>query len=265
MVIIFGLGFTGIRLARRLLARKVETSAVVRNADRFRDLEAAGLRLFDLERVVEAPPAPPEGAIIALLIPPLVDLENTRIRQCIGKSKPRRIVYVSSTGVYGAETEINEESVATPDDARGFRRIEEERWVSGGPWSSLILRAAAIYGPGRGVQAALRQGRVPRGSDSSVVSRVHVDDLAGMVDAGLFSAVAGAWPVADEEPSPTAEIVRWCLERQGMKSPGDFAPSGSMRGRRVDGRKIREILGVELKYPSWKSGVPASLTEENTG
>ena len=33
-------------------------------------------------------------------------------------------------------------------------------------------------------------------------------------------------------------------------------------GRKVDGSKIREMLKVELQYPSWKTGIQASLAEE---
>jgi nucleoside-diphosphate-sugar epimerase len=174
-------------------------------------------------------------------------------------------VYVSSTGVYGARKEVDAASPAHPSDERGIRRADEEQWISRGPWRSLILRAAAIYGPGRGVHAAVREGRVPRGSDSGVVSRIHVDDLAAIIDAGLFSGVSGAWPVADDEPCTTAEIIHWCLTAGGMGQRADFqtpaTPSVAIAGRRVDGRKIREILGVELTYPSWRTGIPASLAE----
>lgn len=267
MVIVAGLGFTGTRLARGLLERGVETWAPVRGVVRFGNLAEAGLRLVEVAGIIEERASVPEGASMALLIPPLPDAENDKLRAWIRRSKPRRIVYVSSTGVYGDQTDVDAATPARPNDERGVRRIEEERWVSGGPWSNLILRSAAIYGPGRGVHAAVREGRIPRGADSALVSRVHVDDLAAIIEAGLFSNISGAWPVADEEACPTQEIVRWCFDVAGMKPPagGAIATAPPLtQGRKIDGRRVREILGVSLKYPSWRSGVAASLREEQS-
>ena len=150
-----------------------------------------------------------------------------------------------------------------PNDERGRLRLAEEQWISSGPWTSLVLRAAAIYGPGRGVHTALRQGKAPRGTGSGVVSRIHVEDLAALIEAGIFSDVEGAWPVADDEPCSTAEIAEWLAEIEGIKR-NDSASTVYTHGRRVDGRKIRELLAIELVYRSWRTGIPASIDEENS-
>jgi nucleoside-diphosphate-sugar epimerase len=261
MVLILGLGFTGERLARRLLRRGIPVSAAVRGIDRFRDLAHQGLQLSEL--MLERPEIAllPRNAIIAILIPPVPGLRTT-----VEKLAPKRVIYVSSTGVYGDQADVNAETLPKPNDERGRRRVEEERWVASGPWTSLILRAAGIYGPGRGVHAALREGKLLRSLDSGIVSRIHVDDLAAIIEAGIFSNAEGAWPVADDMPCATAEIVSWCakflkLERGTCSGPG--IPR-SIVGRIVDGRKIREMLQVKLKYPSWQAGIEASLAEENT-
>lgn len=268
MAIIFGLGFTGERLAQRLLTRGVDVFAPVRGVERFPGLANAGLRLCKLnllESCLESPVDQlPSGARIALLIPPLSETENARLRNLTASLAPARIVYVSSTGVYGDQTAVDADTPVAPNDERGKRRMEEERWIASGPWSSLILRAAAIYGPGRGVHAAVRDGRVPRGADSGVTSRIHVDDLAAIVEAGLFSELGGTWPIADEEPCASADITRWYLERSHLMPPErtDTGTGLKFQGRRVDGQKIREMLGVELRYPTWRTGVPASIQEE---
>jgi nucleoside-diphosphate-sugar epimerase len=249
MVIVLGLGFTGQRLARRLLQEGVPVCAAVRGVERFRELADAGLTLFEL--APDKASVLPKNAILAHLIPPVASL-----RPFITELKPRRIVYVSSTGVYGDQVDINEATSPNPNDERGRLRLEEEHWIDAGPWTSLILRAAAIYGPGRGVHVALREGRVPRGGGSGVVSRIHVDDLAAMMHAGLFSVIQGAWPVADDDPCSTAEIAASMQQNSASYSEITIA------GRKVDGTKIREKLGIELTYPSWRNGIPASLEEE---
>lgn len=254
MVIVLGLGFTGQRLARRLLREGIPVCAAVRGVDRFRQLADAGLALSEFDDAGTFP----KNALLAHMIPPVPAIEPF-IRQL----EPRRIVYVSSTGVYGDQVDVHAETRADPSDERGRLRVEEERWIAAGPWTSLILRAAAIYGPGRGVHVALREGRAPRGGGSGIVSRIHVDDLVAIVHAGLFSDVEGAWPVGDDDPCSTAEIAAWCAEvwQTKMWNSSEIATTG----RRVDGTAIREKLGIELKHHSWRTGIPASLAAEDAG
>ncbi|MGA2716341.1 MAG: hypothetical protein ABSG41_24870 [Bryobacteraceae bacterium] len=260
MVIILGLGFTGQRLARRLLWEGVQTYAAVRNVERFQKLADAGLALSELKLDSPDLPALPKQAIVVHLIPPLIEPENTGLQAIIQELAPRRIVYISSTGVYGDQVDVDAKTPVKPNDERGRRRLEEERWVM--RWPSLILRAAAIYGPGRGVHAAIREGKMPRSAGSGIVSRIHVEDLAAIVQAGIFSDLEGAWPVADDEPCSSAEIAEWCSKLFKMKEVPPSVSDSATVGRRVDGTEIREKLGIELTYPSWRTGIPASLAEE---
>jgi nucleoside-diphosphate-sugar epimerase len=266
MVIILGLGFTGERLARRLLRRGLDVAAAVRGVDRFRELAAKGLHVTDLRLDRPEVMPLPRNSIMAISIPPLPEQENTNLRKTIQGLAPRRVIYVSSTGVYGDQIHVDERTAAAPNDARGRLRLEEERWIASGPWTSLILRAAGIYGPGRGVHAALREGKLPRSAGSGIVSRIHVEDLAAIVEAGMLSELTGTWPVADDLPCSSAEIAAWCAELLGLGPVTDNEKPASIpvAGRRVDGRKIREMLGIELQYPSWKAGIAASLLEEKT-
>jgi nucleoside-diphosphate-sugar epimerase len=260
MVIILGLGFTGTRLAGRLLRRGTHVSAPVRDIHRFRELAHAGLQLVELAGTI----ALPRNSILAHLIPPLPEPANSALRDAILQLAPKRVVYVSSTGIYGDQIDVDSDTPAEPNDDRGQLRLEEERWIVSGQWTSLILRSAAIYGPGRGVHAALREGKLPRSAGTGIVSRIHVEDLAAIVEAGIFSDVRGAWPVADDAPCSSAEIARWCANHLQLEAVSEYENSGRpVTGRNVDGRKIREILGAKLKYSSWRTGIAASITEEN--
>lgn len=110
----------------------------------------------------------------------------------------------------------------------------------------------------------MQEGKWKIGGDgSNFVSRIHVDDLATHALAALTSDVTGAWPVADEEPCTTIEITRFCCDLLGLPIPESVA-SGSLdetrrTDRRVDGRAIRARLGITLEYPSYRTGIPASL------
>ena len=234
-----------------------EVFAVVRSAERFRHLQAIGLNLLPWSADA------PAGGLLCHSIPPLPEVENAAIREKIELLAPRRVVYISSTGVYGEATQVRAETRAEPNDERGRRRIREERWLASGNWSSLILRAAAIYGPGRGVHRAIREGRPPRSSAAQVVSRIHVDDLAALAEVGLFSDLSGAWPVADELPCASAEIASWLTRLLGWPASAGEPGNITTSGRRVDGRAIRGMLGVALAYPTWQAGILASLAEEH--
>jgi nucleoside-diphosphate-sugar epimerase len=262
-VVILGLGFTTQRLARLLLERRVPVHAAVRDAGRYSELRNLGAKI----RALSAAELP-KNATIVHSIPPLPEPEKSALRKLIREITPRRIVYISSTGIYGAATEVDEETPEVPNDEKGRARADEEQWIEAreNPWSSLILRSAAIYGPGRGIHVRLREGRLkdgemPRGAHS-IVSRIHVDDLVALLDAAIDSTLYGAWPVADECPASSEEVAIWCAREMKLKAP-EFPPAGIQgSGRRVNGGKIRELLGVALKYPTYRAGIAASLREE---
>jgi nucleoside-diphosphate-sugar epimerase len=129
-----------------------------------------------------------------------------------------------------------------------------------------VLRPAAIYGPDRGVHVSIREGRFRLAGDgANFVSRIHVHDLAAHVDAALWSGVSGAWPVADDEPCTSREIAAFCSTLLGVPMPSGAEPSElhhtRQANRRVDGSAIRKLLGLRLRYPTWREGIQASLQQ----
>lgn len=175
-----------------------------------------------------------------------------------------RVVYLSTTGVYGDAHFVDDTTAPAPSTERTQARLAAERMVQAGPWSSCVLRPAAIYGPGRGAHESIRAGKWRiAGDGSAYTSRIHVDDLASIAAAALMSDITGAWPVADDEPSTNLEITQFCCNLLGVPlSPSaDAAALDETRraDRRVDGRAIRRALGVALKYPSYKTGIPAAF------
>jgi nucleoside-diphosphate-sugar epimerase len=250
--ILLGLGFTTRRLALRLLCRGMSAYAVVRDPGRFAALESLGLHLDK----------PPRRATLIHTIPPLAGDENREMRRRIRELAPKRVIYISSTSVYGVTAVVDETTPALPADDKGRRRIEEEEWLSDGPWETMIVRAAAIYGPGRGIHVRVRDGRLPRTEPGGITSRIHADDLAAVLEAAALSPLTGAWPLADDYPCPTAEIAAWCggILRKELAPP--WRDAVSVAGRKVDGRKVRELVGVDLVYPEYQSGILASLARE---
>jgi nucleoside-diphosphate-sugar epimerase len=94
-----------------------------------------------------------------------------------------------------------------------------------------------------------------------VISRIHVDDLADHLIAGLNCTLTGAFPIADEEPCPSIDVA--VLTAQLLNLPVPAASSmPPAAGRRVDGSAYRHALGLTLRYPSYRQGIPACLAAE---
>jgi nucleoside-diphosphate-sugar epimerase len=185
------------------------------------------------------------------------------IANALRKKPPVRVVYLSTTSVYGDAKVVDE---TTPPAHEG-PRFQEEQAVLDGPWSALVLRPAAIYGPGRGIHASMRAGKYRLVEDgANFVSRIHVGDLAAHAVFALLSDLTGAYPVADEAPCTSREIAEFCAKLLGMPVPASMPREevGETRraDRRVDGSAIRRALGLRLQYPSYREGVPACLEAE---
>lgn len=270
-ILILGCGFTGTRIARSLVATGHQVTVASRHPESIPVPGAARLYL-DLARpetLRQLRLVVPQGALVLHSIPPGdVPASTTDSTAALMNAivQARRVVYLSTTGVYGSQQMVDECTSPDPSSARARGRLAVERAVLEAP-NSLVLRPAAIYGPGRGIHAALRAGTFRLwGEGQNFVSRIHVDDLSAHCIAGLFSEVTGAWPVADEEPCTSREIAEFCAGLLGVPLPPSAAPQELTEtrhaDRRVDGCAIRRALGIQLRYPSYRTGVPACIAEE---
>ena len=266
--VILGCGYTGRRVAARLAARGIRVTATTRHPEALAIPGVTTIRFDALESLspldcVEA------GASVVYSIPGLSPEPIRDIVVALG-NRPSRVIYLSTTGVYGAETEVDEHTRAAPNNHEGEARLEAERAIVSGPWSSLVLRPAAIYGPDRGVHVRMVKGTFRLGGDgSNYVSRIHVHDLAAHVEAALFSNAEGAWPVADECPATSREVAQYCSELLNVPMPESVAaeelPTARRSNRRVNGSCIRRLLGISLEYPSYREGILAAVTNAEGG
>lgn len=247
--LILGAGFTGSRVAARLQARGLGVTAIRRAQIDFTQPGSTEL----LERIAEP------GCILLHSVPSLDNNADAALLAGL-QGKAERVVYLSTTGVYGDAHVVDEHTPRAPRNPREQARAQTEQAVEAGPWASLILRPAAIYGPGRGVHVSMAEGRYTLlGDGSNFISRIHVDDLAAVAEAALLSSLTGAYPVADEHPCPAREVAEYCSTTFGLPMPvsasaGDV-PSTRRNNRRVDGSAVFRLLGVALQYPSYREGM----------
>ncbi len=275
-VLILGCGYTGRRVALEMLSRDARVIATATDDSKLQELRAAGadarrVDVFEPKTLEELGGEVPQGTSVLLSVPLLREEgklfdPTPQLLEALG-DRPARVIYLSTTGVYGKTREVDETTAAAPVTERQRLRVKAEKQVAAGPWSSLILRPAAIYGPGRGVHVALREGRFRLvGDGGNWVSRIHVDDLARHVVAAFGSPLTGAFPVADECPCRSHEIAEFCSKLLDLPMPPSATESDvdetRRSDRRVDGGAVRQALGVRLRHPSYRSGIPASLAAQ---
>lgn len=270
-VVILGCGYTGSRVAVFAAGRGAVVFAAGRS---FRHLPLhAGIRRLQVDLAQSdnlaalARELPAEYLLLHSI--PVLDGPRELTSQILGAlaGRARRIVYLSTTAVYGQQHEVDETTPPAPCTEEARLRLEAERQVLSSGRSSIVLRPAAIYGPGRGVHVSIPAGRFRMAGDGSAwVSRIHVEDLAALVDAALFSHVGGAWPVADEEPARQRDIAAFVCRLLGCPMPASAPPDQLHRtlraDRRVDGRAVFRAHGLRLRYPSYRTGIPACLAAE---
>ncbi len=189
--------------------------------------------------------------------------------------------YLSTTGPYGDRggAWVDETSEVRPTTKRGSKRLDaENQWLSllhahGVPIH--IFRSAGIYGPGRSAFDSLRSGFARRiDKPGHAFSRIHVEDLVQVLIASMLSPKAGEiYNICDDKPALSHEVIDYACKLLGIESPPlipfeevDLAPihrSFYADNKRVRNDKIKNNLGIKLKYPSYKEGLQACLDAEN--
>ena len=296
-VLILGCGYTGRRLARRLVDAGHEVTGTARSPEGLDAVESTGARplrldVADPESVAGLQSAAPEACFYS--IPPL-DSEASgdgsdgsatpgidRVMETLARAPLECFVYISSTSVYGDRGGewVDESTVPEPDSPTGRARLAAERSVLRHGWvhdaRPRIVRPAGIYGPGRTLRRRLEE----RGYHlieglNPVSNRIHVDDLAAILEAvwkrGANNRVYNA---CDDEPHPSADYARFTAGLLGIEEIptltaeearehySESALARKLGSKRVSNRRVRQELEVELSYPTYREGVPAALREE---
>jgi nucleoside-diphosphate-sugar epimerase len=184
--------------------------------------------------------------------------------------------YLSTTGVYGDHQGawVDETTPLTPNSDRGRQRVIAERqWLATG-LPVHIFRLAGIYGPGRGPFEKVRDGTARRIiKPGQVFGRIHVDDIAQVLAASIQHPNPGAaYNVCDDNPCPPEEVIAHAARLLGLPDPpmvrfedadlGPMARSFYSESKRTRNSRIKDDLGVRLRYPDYPAGLAALLRDE---
>ncbi len=274
----FGFGYTASFLAKILLADGWRVSGTCRTSEKCESLRPMGItghifddglpltNIWDLDSVthilISIPPGKDGDIILQNHLDDLLALKNLKW-----------VGYLSTTGVYGDHDGawVDEATPVKPYNDRTLWRVEsEKKWLATG-LPVHVFRLSGIYGPGRSAIESLQEGTARRiDKAGQVFSRIHVEDICQTLIASInkpdpFS----IYNVADDEPCPQADVIEYAANLIGVPVPplvkfeeADLSPmarSFYAANRRVSNRKIKEKLGMELRYPDYRLGIASLL------
>jgi nucleoside-diphosphate-sugar epimerase len=285
-LLIVGCGDVGMRLIP-LLRSRFRVFALTSQSERLSELRSAGVipilgnldspqSLYRLKALADI--------VVHLAPPPMQGSLDQRTRNLVA-ILPRhgRLVYVSTTGVYGdcKGAFFDETRPVAPVNARAERRVDAERvlrrWARHHEGKLSILRVPGIYAADRLPLERLRQGTPALlDSDDVYTNHIHADDLAKIIALALFRAqplrvyhtvddsalkmgdyfdqVATAFKLPLPPRVPRAEL---------SKQVSPMLLSFMSESRRLSNERMKTELGVRLRWPA-VSDLLASLQSPPT-
>ena len=171
---------------------------------------------------------------------------------------------------------MDETRPVAPQTVRALRRVDAERalfaWGEHSAVAVVVLRVPGIYAAGRLPLAQLKRASpVLRPEDDVYTNHIHADDLAGVCLAALERGGAGrAYNASDDSEMKMGDYFDLVADRARLPRPPRVARAAAEAGaiaegllsfmresRRLANTRMKAELGVRLRYPSVREGVPA--------
>ncbi len=286
-VFIIGCGYVGQRLAQHYLAHNASVSALSHTPKHQASLRSAGLQVFagDLDQPDTLPVLPLRHALLFYLAPPPSQGQtDPRLQGFLdtlsSDNLPSKCVLISTTSVYGdcQGAWIDETQALNPQVDRARRRVDAEqclrRWATAHHVEFVILRVPGIYGVGRLPRRRLEQALpMLEAAAAPYSNRIHVDDLVqACVAAGSEAGHSGEiYHVSDGHPSTMTDYFNQVADALQLARPTCVSAEQAQKllspemlsylseSKRLDVCKMREQLGVVLRYPHLAEGLLQSL------
>jgi nucleoside-diphosphate-sugar epimerase len=285
----YGYGYVAQHLVKALQKSDAEWDFVVTTTDRdkLKDIRESGIKayLFSDNTPFNDPLFAMDGVThILISTPPNRGGDivfQTHARDILQIPTVEWIGYLSSTAVYGNRDGdwVGEDSGINPSSERGTKRAKAEmqwlklRRIAGIPIN--IFRLAGIYGPARSAIETVRAGQPKRiDKPGHAFNRIHVDDIIQVLIASMDQPKPGdIYNLADDNPAPSHELIKYACELLDIEVPplipydeDDLAPmarSFYKDNKRISNDKIKNKLGITLKYPDYQSGLKAILDQND--
>lgn len=271
-VLLAGCGDLGMRVAQRLLARGDAVWALRRRPLPQRGHDIVWVR-GDLTRPDSLGQLP--GGITRLVYLPTPDRRDEaayravfvdglrHLLAALDGQRLRRLLFVSSSAVYGDHGGewVDETTPPAPPGFDGRLLLQAEQWLAVQSPSSVVLRLAGLYGPGR-LQwfERLRNGqaKVPR-VQPHWANRIHVDDAAAAIVHLLnLPEARSLYLGVDDTPLPLDVLYDHLSGLLGVPPAADGPSPAGVGSKRLGNARLRQS-GFSPRWPDARQGYAALL------
>ncbi|MCP3851432.1 MAG: NAD-dependent epimerase/dehydratase family protein [Gammaproteobacteria bacterium] len=292
---IIGCGYLGKKLLNELIVKEISTadniSTVVKSVDSQQHCAHLGTQSIQLDLDSQESLLPEDlsfkQAIIYYFAPPpsqgstdsraqhFLRLLSQKLTQKPPHEQPKKIVLISTTGVYGHchGQWITEESPLNPAVDRARRRVDAEQQFQNFCQKLkiplVILRVSGIYGKGKlPIKRIKSQTPIVREEDSPFSNRIHADDLLEIsLLAGLRDDIEGIFNCADGHPTTMCDYFMKVAEAEHLPAPPTITleqartqlSAGMLsymeESRRIDNQKLLTTFKIRLKHPNLEHGL----------
>jgi nucleoside-diphosphate-sugar epimerase len=273
-IVIAGCGYVGTALALELRDDGHEVFGLRRDPSRLPPgIEPLAADLGRRESLLVLPEqidfavyalAPDDGTPEAYRVAYLDGLERFLRALSDQGEKPRRVLFTSSTSVYGQHRGewVDEESPTRPARESGETLLLAERLLQASGFDATVVRFGGIYGPGRTrLVEQVERGDALVDPEPHFTNRIHRDDAAGMLRHLMrLEAPASLYLGVDDDPADEAEVLRFLADELGVDAPRLRTPADPPARRRAGSKRCRNARirgsGYAFRVPSYRDGYP---------
>ncbi len=180
---------------------------------------------------------------------------------------PSRVIFVSSTAVYGdaGGAWVDEDTAPSPEGFRGAEVLRGEDLVRNGSIPGVALRLGGIYGPGRTrLIDRVRSGEARCSRHGPAWSnRIHRDDAAGaLMHLLTMDDPDPIYVGVDDEPSPICDVYSYVAQLLGVPEPEvDPTLTAPRSNKRCSNRRLW-TSGYRFEFPTFREGYRALVDPE---
>ncbi len=280
ILLIFGFGYTSRFMCHRLAKKNWQVFCTTRSSEKFKEIQSVNAtpigfddeekikRLFDEDLYILSTAPPKNGT------DPVIDNYSY-----LFKNNSERIKwagYLSTTSVYGDKRGewVTEDTVLKPILERSILRVAAENlWVKLGEIlvkKTMIFRLAGIYGPGRSLVDRMMENEEIYIVDkpAHLFNRIHIEDIVGAIEMAMSTqSRSSIFNLSDDLPATQIEVAQFAANLLEKKFPetvnlkseriSEMARSFYREEKRVSNKKLKNELGYNLVFPSFKEGLLA--------
>ena len=265
---ILGCGWLGLPLAKKLIENGYEVKGSTTSESKLELLKNAGISPYQIKMEENEITGNMESFlentdVLLVDVPPKLRGDFTenfvqKIKNLIPfveNSKVEKVLFVSSTSVYGDTfpiQELDEESALNPDTESGKQLVEVEKLLqSNENFQTTILRFGGLIGPERN-PAKFLAGQENVANPNAPINFIHQEDCIGIICAMLRQVENETWnwnntfnAVAPNHPNRENYYTEKALE-MNLKVP-TFVKDSNYIGKKISSKKLQVMLHYSFK------------------